>query len=166
MNNRMSYNDVEQLKRQIKARLGGAVNDVMNMANGIPNGVPKSVPYGGVGQRNRPLQGNGQMRPPQGSRQMISPQGAAPKPMKSSMTPPAPMQSPDMRTQPVSGGAHFDKYDCGHDYPKMSLQQHIRSELDTDNRRKAENLQYAVVMSEILGEPVSRKRRKRRRAVC
>lgn len=128
MNNRMSYNDVEQLKRQIRARLGSAANDVMNMAA------------------------------PQMKSSMVPPAA-----MKSSMTPPEPMKSPSMRTKPMAGGAHFDKYDCGHDYPKMSMQQHIKSELDTDNQSRAENLQYAVVMSEVLGEPVSRKRRRKRK---
>lgn len=174
MNNRMAYNDVEQLKNQIRARLGNAANDVMNMANG----VSKNMSYGGARPQSPPPQGRSQMRqsmtpPPQGRPQNQSPQGrpqirqsmTPPPPMKSSMTPPEPMKSPDMRPQPMAGGAHFDKYNCGHNYPRMSMQQHIKSELDTDRQRRAENLQYAVVMSEVLGEPVSRRRRRKRRAV-
>lgn len=216
MNNRMSYNDVEQLKRQIKARLGNVANDVMNMANG----VSRNMPYGGArmqSQSRQPQSGMGLQYGRGGQQGRQQPQGGpAPQagygrqqglqqraglpnaassnmafsntasqqmkssmvpsmPMKSSMAPPAdmkssmapsvPMKSPDMRPQPMAGGTYFDKYNCGHDYPKMSMQQHIKSELDTDKQRRAENLQYAVVMSEVLGEPVSRKRRRKRRAV-
>lgn len=198
MNNRMSYNDVEQLKRQIKSRLGNAANDVMNMANG----VSRNMPYGGArmqSQSRQPQSGMGlqygrggqqsqqqraglqqraalqsgvpsntasrqiksSMAPPADMKSSMAP----PMDMKSSMSPSAPMKSSDMRLQPMAGGAHFDKYNCGHDYPKMSMQQHIKSELDTDKQSRMENLQYAVVMSEVLGEPVSRKRRRKRRAV-
>lgn len=181
MNNRMSYNDVEQLKNQIRVRLGSAANDVMKMANGVARGAG----YSAARPQNQSLQGGRQTAPRQGinpqmtSQQGINPQMLSqqrmnstmkssmtpPEPMKSSMTPPKPMKSPDMRPQPMVGGAHFDKYDCGHKYPKISMQQHIKSELDKDSQRRAENLQYAVVMSEVLGEPVSRKRRRKRSAV-
>ena len=184
MNNGMSYNDVEQLKREIRARLGNAVNDIMNTANGIPKGAS----YGGLQQHMRmPQQGSAQRvqvqgraqaqggMPVQGRPQPMRSSNVPPQPMSSSMVPPQPMRSQDMTPQPMraqnmrpqtaKGGVYFDKYDCGHEYPKMSMQQHIRAELDTDMRRKVDNLQYAVVMSEVLGEPVSRKRRKRRSVV-
>lgn len=179
MNNRMSYNDVEQLKRQIRARLGSAANDVMNMANGVSRGASYGAGFQGQSrQHQQPPQGgmaaqagyDVQQRaamPSTASSNMAAPQMKSsmvpPAAMKSSMTPPEPMKSPAMRTKPMAGGAHFDKYDCGHDYPKMSMQQHIKSELDTDNQSRAENLQYAVVMSEVLGEPVSLKRRRKRK---
>lgn len=175
MNNRMSYNDVEQLKRQIRARLGSTVNDVMNMANGVTQGIrqqtvqgtgtPKPMRSSNANMPPNPMRSSAAMPPMQSPNMMsqpMQPQNMRPQPMQSSMVPPQPMQSPNMRPQPMEGGAYFEKYDCGHDYPKMSMKQHIRSELDTDMQKKVENLQYAVVMSEVLGEPVSRKRRRRR----
>lgn len=188
MNNRMSYNDVEQLKRQIKSRLGNTANDVMNMANGVSRNMPyggarmqsqsrqpqsgMGLQYGRSGQQSQQQRAGLQQRaalqsgvPSNTASRQIKSSMAPPMDMKSSMSPSAPMKSSDMRPQPMAGGAHFDKYNCGHDYPKMSMQQHIKSELDTDKQSRMENLQYVVVMSEVLGEPVSRKRRRKRRAV-
>lgn len=170
MNNRMSYNDVEQLKRQIRARLGSAANGVMNMANGVSRGASYGAGFQGQSRQHQQPQGRYTPQAGYGGQQSMQQRAGrtneassnmASQQMKSSMVPPAPMKSPDMRPQPMAGGAHFDKYDCGHDYPKMSMQQHIKSELDTDKQSRVENLQYAVVMSEVLGEPVSRRRRRK-----
>ncbi len=207
MNDRMSYNDVEQLKRQIRARLGGAVNDMMNMAGGAAQGARQ--PFQGAPQMNRPMNRQGQPMNQQGIQQRIQrsnqklnswgmsqpmrspnsqPQAmnsvmaqspppmqssmaqqqmrssmAPPPQMRSSMTPPPPMMAQDMTPQPMAGGAHFDRYNCGHDYPRMSMKQHIISELDADDMiKRTDNLRYAVVMAEVLGEPVSRRRRRKR----
>ncbi len=43
------------------------------------------------------------------------------------------------------------------------MKQHIKSELDADDMiKRTDNLRYAVVMAEVLGEPVSRRRRRKR----
>lgn len=157
MNDRMSYNDVEQLKRQIRARLGGVVNDMMNMAGGTAQGARQ--PFQGAPQMNR----QGQPMNQQGIQQQMRSSMAPPPQMRSSMTPPPPMMAQDMTPPPMAGGAHFDRYNCGHGYPRMSMKQHIKSELDADDMiKKTDNLRYAVVMAEVLGEPVSRRRRRKR----
>jgi len=177
MNDRMSYNDVEQLKRQIKARLGGTVNDVMNIANQVAQGAIQQ--FQGASPQMQSSVGAPQMRSsvstPQMNRQGQPMRSQNPQPqamqssmtpppqMRSSMIPPPPMKAQNMTPPPMAGGAHFEKYSCGHDYPRMSMKQHIKSELDADDMiKRTDNLRYAVVMAEVLGEPVSRRRRRKR----
>ncbi len=185
MNNRMSYNDVQQLKSLIRNRL----QEAANMQNGgmsygmpsfggqrppVPNGGQRPpVPNGKFAQANNmasyTMNGQGQsqqpMRQPMQSQQVQQSADRsrikeAPK-RANNAAPSLDKQIAGKVTKPTAG-AHFEKYDCGHPYPKMSVRQHLKEEMGKSRNERIDNLRYAYVMSEILSEPVCKRRRSAR----
>ncbi len=208
MNNRMSYNDVQQLKNHIRTRLQEA-----NMQNnvsgyGMPVGGQRPPAGGRIAQANQRAaqsmqnvnnagyqQGNPQnmRRQPMQYRPMRGGQTQAgamqTKPMQGQVMQATTMQSQSIQshtartaktktqtannvtpqlekqitkvTEKQQGGVHFDKYDCGHPYPKMSVRKHLREEMNKSRNERIDSLRYAYVMSEILSEPVCKRRRSR-----
>ena len=203
MNNRMSYNDVQQLKNHIRQRLQEASmqNGQMNgNANSTqrPQGVQRPPAGGRIAQaNNRVAQQPIQQQPMQGQpvRPGAAPYGQAPQyqqgqqpvrlqhSQQGQVRPKLAKQQGKMQPQVANnatpqfekqvakknvnqqGGTYFDKYDCGHKYPKMTVRQHLKDELRKDRNERIDNLRYAYVMSEILSEPVCKRRRKTQRTM-
>lgn len=120
MRNKMSFNDVENLKKNIRAR--------MKQLEAVANDVA------------------GQMRQ-----------------MPQQQMPQIQMQNPQMQNRMQGEVSEFEKYPCGHDYPEMKISENCEERLADGKVRKVDNLRNAFIMSEILSEPMCRKRKNRRR---
>lgn len=211
----MSYNEAQNLKNAIRARMMQTVGLAQpygqaGQNGGLARSYGQPSPYGQAGQRQGRLQAGAMLQ--NGNRQFVqqpvrqqsvgakpmpqgngSARGAAQRQAPHStgtlpQTPPnsggrnrqgagmqnrqgagsrqagqqpMPQVRPVQPAYPMQAGAYFDKYDCGHDYPKMTVGQHIKQDLQSGSRERGQTLQYAFVMSEVLGKPVSRKRRHR-----
>lgn len=142
-----------------------------------PGAQQVPVANGRMAQANnmaaRSMMNNGGMQPQPMRPQPMQPQVQQQSQRTATMQPKAQPKEAENATpalqkqiaKPVAkqqGGAHFDKYDCGHPYPKMSVRQHLKDEMGKSRNERIDNLRYAYVMSEILSEPISKRRRRER----
>lgn len=162
----MPYNEVEELKNAIRQRLQGIQAELISQVTygdtaknaGVFSGMQTGM---NKGKSSGPMQPN--VRRPKQQTNVRKPQMhnsmAGNMSVKDMVA--EPMRAPDMVSGSMQSGARFNKYDCGHSYPKMNLREQINSDIKENVADRTDKLRYAVVMSEVLGEPVSRKRRRR-----
>lgn len=180
MNNRMSYSDVQQLKNHIRQRMQatGAQTNNQGSPYGSQHGMAgrqrQPVPAGRMAQANnrvqqqsQPVQQRGQQVPQaqqRGRKPMNNVQSKGQDKVADNTVPASEKQVTEQPAKP-QGGAHFDKYDCGHPYPRMSVRQHLKEDMGKSHNERIDNLRYAYVMSEILSEPVCKRRRRARQTM-
>lgn len=150
MSNKMSYSETENLKRTIMNRLaqksGPIMKEIAGAAGFYPDKGSSTLQKSKYGRRYNSLKDHNMVNKPDNQ------------------------DSEVLDTQNCIHGMPQDKpqtsdyetYPCGHKYPDMTIRQHLKTDLRAEGGIKKDTLRYAVVMSEVLSEPVSKKRRHRR----
>ncbi len=163
MSSKMSYNDRERLKSDIRARLAMAKVQIEDVIQG--QGAPASrIPTQSVRSVKQMTQKK-QMKRPNNQPDLQIMQGQPQQFVSDehNMSEQNHQEFNDEFNNKFDNKPEFERYDCGHPYPYMTVKDHIKKDMSSGYRERISNLQYAFVMSEILSEPLSKRKRRNKR---
>lgn len=174
MSSKMSYNDRERLKNDIRARLAMAkvqiedalqIEDVLKEQGMSVSRIPtQSVrPVKQMTQKKKIKRLNNNVSGNQPHLQTMQGQMQQSVSESQNMSGQNRQEFNDEFNNKFDNKPEFERYDCGHPYPKMTVKDHIKKDISSGYRERISNLQYAFVMSEILSEPLSKRKRRNKR---